>query len=90
MTREEAVSRLRKVAERNGYHGLPTDVFIDSLLALEVVKFEMSIPDTLLGDLKEVMVETAHRNEAYAGYLTQYGAGCIVEHLRNRGYKITK
>jgi hypothetical protein len=50
--------------------------------------------DSVLTTLQAIMTETEirqglHTGMLQVGWITQYGAGCIVDALRNKGYEIT-
>ena len=39
-------------------------------------------------DLQRLMVEISVRDQEISGWLSQYGAGCVLEFFRDRGYDV--
>lgn len=101
MTREQAIEAARQALAREHTSDYGCDGFghkaesmVDALEALGLIEFSDPVQEAVdreaIGMLVTTMTELWNRGTTTAGRLTEYGAGCILEAIRNKGFKIVR
>lgn len=86
MTRQEAIAKCYGIAH--------PEAFIQALEAIGLIKFKEKLSKEMEA-ICAIMIEIEVRSgpdydKKYVAYPSVYGAGCLIDGLRNKGYEIVK
>jgi hypothetical protein len=86
-TRDEAIKKCHGISH--------PECFVQALEAMGLIKFKEPDLPPVMQALCAIMTEIEVRQgpdkcKEQVGYVSQYGAGCLIDGLRQKGYEIVK